>query len=249
MLIEIEDDGRGIDIKNIINNINNINKNKNLKNAPQQDLLDETSEIPDMATLLNILCQPGFTTQKQANLASGRGVGMDIVKNTVDELGGFISLDSQEKMGTRFSIQLPLTLAIADALIVSVSGEKFAIPRLSVREVIEIKSADVTLLENNQEILTHRNNALPLLRLNSLFNLTEKNNKNTDKSNKSYALVIGRTNTLGIVVDHIWGEQEIVVRPLHDPLLQIPGIAGASELGDGRIILILDVAALARVKR
>ena len=234
MLIEIEDDGRGIDIKNII------------KNAHQQSLLDETDEIPDMATLLDILCKPGFTTQKQANLASGRGVGMDVVKNTVNELGGFISFDTQKKVGTRFSIQLPLTLAIADALIVSVSGEKFAIPRLSVREVIEIKSADVTILENNNEIFAHRNNALPLLRLNLIFNLKEKNNKNADKF---YALVIGRTKRLGIVVDHILGEREIVVRALHDPLVQVPGIAGASELGDGRVILILDVAALARVGR
>ena len=227
MLIEIEDDGCGIDVDEII------------KKAQIQLIeIDETSK---MTTLLDILCQPGFTTQTQVNLASGRGVGMDVVKNTVNELGGFICLDTQKGIGTRFSIQLPLTLAITDALIVFVGGEKFAIPRLSVHEVIKIEKANLTILENNNEILNHRGNALSLLYLNRLFNLP------TNEQSESYALIIGGINKLGIVVERILEEREIVVHALKDSLVQVPGFAGASELGDGLVILILDVVTLARI--
>jgi chemotaxis signal transduction protein len=181
----------------------------------------------DMGYLLEILCKPGFTTQEQADLASGRGVGMDIVKNTVNELGGFMSLETQVDVKTCFTIQLPLTLAIADALIVSAGGQRFAIPRLSVQEIMKSEQKNITILENN-EILSHRGNALPLLHLAQFFHLEEKSN------NTFYVLVVGGTNVIGIVVDKILGEREIVVRALQDPLVQVQGISGASELGDVR---------------
>lgn len=228
MIIEIEDDGHGINTESIT------------AKAYSQGLIDSMDAILDSTRLLDILCQPGFTTQEHADLASGRGVGMDVVKNTVNELGGFINLDTKIGVGTRFTIQLPLTLAIADALIVSVAGQRFAVPRLSVREVIEVEQTTVTTLENN-EIISHRDGILPLLRIGQLFNLQ------TDWKNRFYVLIVGSSNTIGIAVDRILGEREIVVRALHDPLVQVPGIAGASELGDGRIVLILDVAALTRV--
>jgi two-component system chemotaxis sensor kinase CheA len=230
MMIEIEDDGRGIDVKRIT------------EQARTLGLLDTDATL-DGTRLLDMLCQPGFTTQQRADLTSGRGVGMDVVKNTVNELGGFTLLETHIGIGTRFTIQLPLTLAIADALIVTAGGQKFAIPRLSVREVIEIGQTAVTVLENHNEIIYHRGRVLPLVRIVHLFDLKTENN------NKSYALIVGGTNGVGIIVDRILGEREIVVRALHDPLVQVPGIAGASELGDGRVILILDVAALTRIAK
>ena len=228
MIIEIEDDGHGINIESII------------QTARVQGLIDNTETIIDTMRLLDILCQPGFTTQKHADLASGRGVGMDVVKNTVNELGGFIRLDTQVGVGTRFTIQLPLTLAIADALIVSVAGQRFAVPRLSVREVIEVEQSAVTSVEHN-EIISHRKKVLPILRLGLFFNLQ------TEFNHRFYVLIVGGSNIIGIAVDRILGEREIVVRALHDPLIQVLGIAGASELGDGQVVLILDIAALTRV--
>jgi two-component system chemotaxis sensor kinase CheA len=228
MKIEIEDDGCGIDMQQIA------------QQAYQQGLMETEETIVEMTHLLDILCQPGFTTQKQANLASGRGIGMDVVKNTVNELGGFISLETELGKGTLFTIQLPLTLAIADALIVAVGKQTFAVPRLSVREVIAVNQAAITLLEDQNEILTHRNYVLPIVRLSHIFDLKEEYTRNC------HALIVGNSNKVAIVIDNIIGEQEIVVRALHDPFVQVEGIAGASELGNGSVVLILDVAALIR---
>jgi two-component system, chemotaxis family, sensor kinase CheA len=229
MIIEVEDDGRGIEIKRVT------------EKAYANGLINEAEENLNSTRLLEILCLPGFTTQEQADLTSGRGVGMDVVKNTINELGGFLTLDSQLGIGTRFTIQLPLTLAIADALIVSVSGQRFAVPRLSVDEVIEIEETAITILESHQEIISHRGKVLPLIRLVNFFHLKE------EIQSHYHLLIVGNTNnTMGLIVDRILGEREIVVRALHDPLIQVPGITGASELGDGQIVLIIDVAALIR---
>lgn len=231
MTIEIEDDGQGIDPVKVT------------QQAYTQGLLD-TNTVLDRTNLLKLLCQPGFTTQTQADLASGRGVGMDVVNNTVTELGGTISLTTQVGKGTRFTIQLPLTLSIADALIVSVSGQLFAVPQVTVHGVAQLNPAAITVLENN-ELLLHPLGILPLLHLNRLFHLI------TPKINQtSYVLIAGGASAAtaaALIVDRILGEQEIVVRALTDPLAQVPGIVGASELGDGKIVLILDVITLTQM--
>ncbi|NJO15192.1 MAG: chemotaxis protein CheA [Thioploca sp.] len=231
MTIEIEDDGHGID------------PNKVAQHAHNQGLL-AADTVLDPTNLLELLCRPGFTTQAQADLASGRGVGMDVVRNAVIELGGTISLTTQVGKGTCFTIQLPLTLSIADALIISVSGQLFAVPQVAVHEVARLNPAAITVLENN-EILLHPRGILPLLYLNRLFHLTEPKVNQT-----SYVLVVGGSSAataVAMIVDRIVGEQEIVVRTLTDPLAQVPGIVGASELGDGKIGLILDVVTLTRM--
>ncbi|HEY9667361.1 MAG TPA: chemotaxis protein CheA, partial [Coleofasciculaceae cyanobacterium] len=158
VVIEVEDDGRGVNVETVA------------KRARSQGLI-AADATPDMATILDILCSSGFSTRDQADLTSGRGVGMAVVKNTVQELGGFLSLESQVGVGTKFTIQLPLTLAIADALTVSLGGQIFAIPQSSVREVLEIQPTAMTVLENN-EIFSHRGSVLPLIRLADFFNLT-----------------------------------------------------------------------------
>jgi len=229
VVIEIEDDGRGIDLEKVT------------IQACNQGLL-ETGMSLDSNTLLELLCQPGFSTQKNADLTSGRGVGMDVVKNTVNALGGFINLETQAGVGTHFTIQLPLTLAIVDALIVSVGQQRFAVPQLSIREVLEIASSAVVTLENNQ-IFSNREGILVLLHLAHLFNLEEAAKPNL------YVLVAGGATNVGIVVERILGEREIVVRALQDPLVHVQGISGATDLGDGKVILILDIAALVKVAR
>ena len=223
IVIKIADDGRGMDRK--------------LVAARAGDRGPGDIEIDD-ATLLDLICSPGFSTKDEADRESGRGVGMDVVKKAVEELGGRLSLATKVGAGTTFTIELPLTLAIADALIVSVNGQKFAVPQSAVREVMEVESAATRVLENN-EIISYRGKVLPLLRLARVFEMNYQRDRNF------HVLVIGdETNSVGLAVDRIIGQREIVVRAIKDPLAQSKGIAGATELGDQRVVLILDIGAL-----
>jgi two-component system chemotaxis sensor kinase CheA len=167
---------------------------------------------------------------------------MDIVARAVEDLGGTLALSTQAALGTRFTFRLPLTLAIADALIVTVAGQMYAIPQTAVREVVEVAPGATTALENN-ELLPHRRGVLPLLRLTDVFGTNRPPGAFT-------ALIIGEgTATIALATDRVLGLREIVVRPLADPLVQVPGVVGATELGDGRAVLILDVVGLARYAR
>lgn len=220
IIIKIADDGRGIDRK--------------LVAAKAKGMREEI----DDATLLELISSPGFSTRDEADRESGRGVGMDVVKKALEELGGRMSLTTKLGEGTTFKIELPLTLAIAEALIVSVNGQRFAVPQSAVREVLEVESASTKVLENN-EIMSYRGKVLPLLRLAHLFEM------NTPRRESFHVLVIGEdANAVGLAVDRILGQREIVVRAIKDPLAQTNGIAGATELGDQRVVLILDVGAL-----
>src|SRR5262249_45351950 len=156
IVIKIADDGRGID-------------RRVLARANAAGLNDGNSQLDDEA-LLNLLCTPGFSTRDEADRESGRGVGMDVVKKATEELGGRISLATKVAEGTTFTIELPLTLAIAEALIVSVNGQRFAVPQSAVREVLEVESSSTKVLENN-EIISYRGKALPLIRLARVFEM------------------------------------------------------------------------------
>ena len=225
IVIKIADDGRGID------------RGRVLERANARGLDSGNAEIDD-AALLDLICTPGFSTRDQADRESGRGVGMDVVKNAIEDLGGHISLATRIGEGTTFTIELPLTLAIAEALIVSVNGQKFAVPQSAVREVLEVESASTKVLENN-EVITYRGRVLPLLRLARVFEM------NYQRGDNFHVLVLGEeTNAVGLAVDRILGQREIVVRAIKDPLGQSKGIAGATELGDQRVVLILDITAL-----
>ena len=227
VILQISDNGRGIDAEQVA------------RHAKAMGLIDAPSS-PSAPTLLDLICTPGFSTREEADRAAGRGVGMAVVRNTVLSLGGSLTLDTEVGRGTCFSIQLPLTLAIADALIVSVDGRRFAVPQSTISEVIEVESSAVRAFEKN-EIIQHREGVLPLIRLSRVFGLKEK------AAPYFHAFVVGTgLNAIGIAVDRILGQREIVVRAINDPLIQVPGIAGATELGDGHIILILDPADLTR---
>jgi two-component system chemotaxis sensor kinase CheA len=225
IVIKIADDGRGIDRRLV------------LERAKARGLSNHNADL-DEATLLELICTPGFSTRDEADRESGRGVGMDVVKKATEELGGRISLATKLGEGTTFTIELPLTLAIAEALIVSVNGQRFAVPQSAVREVLEVESASTKMLENN-EIIPYRGKVLPLLRLARVFEM------NYQRGDNFHVLVIGEeTNAVGLAVDRIIGQREIVVRAIKDPLAQSKGIAGATELGDQRVVLILDIGAL-----
>jgi len=225
IVIKIADDGRGID-RNLV-----------LSRVDANGTSNGNSDI-DNDALLDLICTPGLSTRAKADRESGRGVGMDVVKKAVEELGGRMSLETKPGEGTAFTIELPLTLAIAEALIVSVNGQRFAVPQSAVREVLEVESVSTRVLENN-EIIPYRGKVLPLLRLARVFEMDYQ------RRASFHVLVIGEeTNAVGLAVDRILGQREIVVRAIKDPLAQSKGIAGATELGDQRVVLILDISAL-----
>lgn len=230
VLLEIADDGAGIDRTLVADR------------ARAAGLRIPDGPL-DANTLVDVICQPGFSTREEADRASGRGMGMSVVRATVQELGGTLSVETEQGRGTRFLVLLPLTLAIADALIAVASGHTFAIPQSSVQEVIEIDAATVRQLENN-ELVPHRGRSLPLVRLDTLFGLRG------ERPHRLHAFVIGTgQDGVALGVDRILGQREIVVRAMSDALLKVDGVSGATELGDGRVVLILDGAALVRQAR
>lgn len=225
--IEVEDDGRGVDADRVA------------ARARALGLIDDAAPL-DAERLLQLLCAPGFSTRAEADRVSGRGVGMNVVQRTVHELGGTLSLATQPGRGARFTIQVPLTLAVADAVLAAVGGRTFAVPLPTVREIIRIEPGQITPLERG-EVMFHRGVALPLVRLARRFGLPEA------AGGGRYAFVIGGgRGAVGLVVDELLGKREIVVRPIGDRLARVSGISGATELADGRLALILDTAALAR---
>jgi two-component system chemotaxis sensor kinase CheA len=168
---------------------------------------------------------------------------MAVVRTTVQELGGSMRLASTRGRGTEFTFELPLTLAIADALIARVGGHLFAVPQSAVREVIEVDPASIRTVETG-EIIHYRSAPLVVVRLSDVLAVP------VAAQPRLHAFVIGSgTAAVGLIADRIVGQREIVVRSTSDPLIRVPGIAGATDLGDGRAVLILDVAALARAAR
>lgn len=224
VIIEVADDGRGVDPKQVA------------ERAAAQGLA--VPETLDNGALLALLCTPGFSTRDEADRAAGRGVGMAVVNSATRELGGTLAMHSQRGNGTRFILRLPLTLAIAEAFIVSSGEETFAVPQTFVQEVLQM-TADQVHRVNRTELLPYRDSVLPLLRLGSLLRGA------APTPLRSLVLVLStERGSVGLVVDRIHGQREVVVQSIRDPLLKVPGIAGATELGDGRPVLILDAAAL-----
>jgi two-component system chemotaxis sensor kinase CheA len=165
---------------------------------------------------------------------------MAVVRRTVFEMGGSLMLESEPGRGTRFTIQLPLTLAITDALIATVGDRTYAVPQGAVQEVMEVDAASIRQLENN-EVIAHRDGVLPVLHLARLFGLPDVARPTC------HGFVIGQgRRRVVVLVDRIVGQREIVVRTFSEPLIKVPGVGGATELGDGRIVLILDPLTLVR---
>jgi two-component system, chemotaxis family, sensor kinase CheA len=226
--VQVQDDGRGLDFGAIA------------ALAVQRGILEPGAEVRS-ENVLDILCAPGFSTRASADLASGRGVGMEVVRATIHELGGELSVESAKQRGTVFTIQLPLTLMIVDALLVSVAGQTVAVPQPVLREVLRIDPADIVTFENN-EVIRYRDAVLPIIRLSTLFGF-----ETSVRADVMHVLVVGSdTNMTGVAVDRLLGLREIVVRSIADPLVSVPGIAGAAELADGTVTLILDAAGAVR---
>ena len=224
VFIELEDDGRGINIEQV---------------ATRSRTFGSTDvNTTDNSSVLQLLCAPGFSTREEADLGAGRGVGMTIVKAAINSLGGDLTMDTRPGKGTRFIIRLPLTLAIMQALIVYVDDQPFAVPRAKIDEVLRVEKTAVTL-QDGGEATSHGGSVLPILFLRRLFRLS-------GESRDSFHVFVTNSDfgAVGIAVDRVQGLREIVVRRLEDSLVRVQGIAGATDLGDGRPVLILGVAAI-----
>jgi two-component system, chemotaxis family, sensor kinase CheA len=226
IVISIEDDGRGMDPEFL------------KKKAVEKGILaaDRTSTMSDQEAF-NLVFAPGFSTVETVTNLSGRGVGMDIVRTNVAKLKGLIEIDSKVGRGTVLTLKLPLTLAIIQGLLVKSSGEVFAIPLGSVIEVVRVRSADLDTI-HMQKMLRFRDSVLSVRWLSEVLGLS----KLCDRSEWLCIVVVGWSEQkLGIVVDDFLGQKEIVIKSLGSVLDHVPGIGGSTILGDGRVILILDV--------
>jgi two-component system chemotaxis sensor kinase CheA len=226
VIIEISDDGGGIDIARV------------RAKAVRMGVIAESDRLSDRETM-ELIFTPGFSTADQVTDVSGRGVGMDVVKKNILRLKGVFDVDSQAGVGTTFTMKLPLTLAIIQALLVRVADELYSIPLDAVIESQRIDAADVRTVHGS-EVITLRGQVVPLIRVGEFFRLDAPRDPN-----KVMIVIVGlQGRQVGLVVDSFQGEQEIVIKPLSDVIGRIPGISGATILGNGSISLIIDVHSL-----
>ncbi|MFY9270249.1 MAG: chemotaxis protein CheA [Candidatus Manganitrophaceae bacterium] len=232
VVIEVEDDGRGIDTARIY------------QKALQRGLVHADKQY-EKRELINLLFLPGFSTAERVTEISGRGVGLDVVVKNISKLSGLVDVETAVGKGTRFTLTFPITLVIMKALIVRAGGENFALPLNSVSESFEIFSKKIETI-GRKEVCRLRDQTLSLSRLTDLFALGGSRMEGKGASDdRFYAVVIGLAEKrIGLLVDAIEGQQEIVIKPLGEVLKEVSGIAGATELGNGQTVLVLDVAAL-----
>ncbi|MFH2009719.1 MAG: chemotaxis protein CheA [bacterium] len=241
VVIEIEDDGAGIDPDTL------------LESAVQRGFVSqEDARELSRREILNLIFMPGFTTRAEAGSTSGRGVGMDVVKTNLLRLSGLIDVFSERGQGTRFTLTLPITLAIIRALIVQIVDTIFAIPLSTVLEIYPVERGHVSTIEGG-EVVTLRGATLPLLRLEPVFGLERVVAPHPEPppapasraDSREYVVVVGMAqHRVGLVVNELVGQQDIVIKSLGKALTGVPGIAGATELGGRRTVLVLDIAAL-----
>lgn len=229
IVLKISDDGKGMDPEK-------------LKSKAVEKGVITTEQAANMTDreAYQLIFAPGFSMAKQVSSVSGRGVGMDVVRTNIQKLKGMIEIESELGKGTTFIIKLPLTLAIIQGLLVKVSDETFAIPLSSVIEVVAVNESKVKTV-NNQEVIRIRDEVTPISRLDLALKCSEIKK---DLKNRYVVNVGVGVHKLGLVVDELLGQQEIVIKSLGEYLGDISGIAGSTILGDGRVIMIIDVAQL-----
>jgi two-component system chemotaxis sensor kinase CheA len=234
IVIEIKDDGAGMDADFL--------KMKAMEKGVITE--QEAGQLSDKEAYA-LIFKPGFSTAKNVTNVSGRGVGMDVVKTNIEKLNGIIDIDSELGVGSTFKLKIPLTLAIMQALLVSAQEEYFAIPLSSVLETVRINIDEVYTIEG-KNVLKLRDEVLSLVRLSDMFGVEQV----FDSGTHNYVVIIGVAESkLGIIVDGLVGQEEVVIKSMGDYLQGINGIAGATIRGDGGVTLITDVAALMHIAK
>ncbi|WP_297484796.1 chemotaxis protein CheW [Sulfurimonas sp.] len=229
IVIQIDDDGKGLDPQML--------KEKSFEKGLISEKELETMSDKEAYTLI---FRPGFSTAAAVTSVSGRGVGMDVVKTNIEKLNGMIDIDSEVGVGTTIKLKIPLTLAIIQALLVGVQEEHYAIPLASVLETVRISKDEIYTVEG-KSVMRLRDDVLSLVHIGDIFEVE----RILDASEHAYVVVLGLgTSKLGLIVDTLVGQEEIVIKSLGDYLKGIEGIAGATIRGDGGVTLIVDVVAL-----
>lgn len=230
VVLDVQDDGAGIDPGAV------------LQKAVAMNLLRE-DQVGDLSRdeILNVIFLPGFSTAEEVTDVSGRGVGMDVVKTNITRLGGVIDVQSELGVGTKLTITLPVTLAIISALIIEVAGRMLAIPLATVQEALRLDPGEIRRLDG-REVLTLRGATLPICRLGDLLGFAPQRGY---QSGRQFVVVVAMGNRrLGFVVDGLGGQEDVVIKNLGPSLRQVRGVAGATERGDQRLVLVLDASGL-----
>jgi len=239
VVIEVRDDGQGIDLAQI------------RKQAVQKGIVkaEELQRLSD-SELMNLIFEPGFSTAAEVTEVSGRGVGMDVVRTSLDKLKGTVHVSSQVGKGTTIQLRVPLTLASIQTLLFRVAGRLFAVPLSSVVEITRITDVDIHRVDQ-REVLRLREQILTLVRLNSLSQIHAVSAPDGKKKKRNFVIVIGAAEKrFGLIVDSMVGEEELVIKPLPTEIISSDLVSGASILGDGTVVLILNVpAVLSRLSR
>lgn len=234
IIIEIADDGKGMDpdmlkVKCI---------EKNLITEKEADQMSDKEAFA-------LIFKPGFSTAQKVTSVSGRGVGMDVVKTNIEKLNGIIEIDSEPGKGSVFKLKIPLTLAIMQSLLVGAQEEYYAIPLASVMETIRVPIESIYTIEG-KNVLRLRDEVISLVRLADVFNVKQV----FESDSQAYVVIIGVAEAkLGVIIDTLVGQEEIVIKSMGDYLQNIPGIAGATIRGDGRVTLIVDVSSMMNLAR
>ncbi|RNC72262.1 MAG: chemotaxis protein CheA [Desulfuromonadales bacterium] len=229
IVISIKDNGRGIDPDRIA------------RKAREKGLItDEQLAAMGQREILDLIFLPGFSTKEKATDLSGRGVGMDVVRTNIKKLNGIIDIKSELGQGSEFILKLPLTLAIIQSLLVEVEEETYSIPLAAVLETLRVEEREFHTI-GGQEVLKLRDSVLPLMRLQKVFNVQPSERSRI----ACYVVIVGvAEKRVGLVVSRLLGQQEVAIKSLGKYLANLPGIAGSTILGDGRVTLIIDPAGL-----
>ena len=228
VVIEIVDDGKGLD------------KDALIAKAVERQVIEPGRELSESEAFMLIFA-PGFSTARQVTDVSGRGVGMDVVKRALDALRGRVEVASTKGEGTKFTIRLPLTMAISDAMLVRVGGERYLVPTVSIQQSFRPEPGTISTVTGRGELVKLRGDLMPVFRLHRLFDIPEAV---TDVYDGLLIVIEGEGRHCALMVDELLGQQQVVIKSLGQSLGEIPGVTGGAILGDGQVGLILDPAGL-----
>ena len=233
IVIEIRDDGAGL------------RRSKIIEKARINRLIGETETLSD-EMIHDLIFQPGFSTADTVSDISGRGVGMDVVRRNIKDLGGSIEVKSEEGKGSLFTIRLPLTLAILDGQLVRVGQEVYIIPLISIVESLQVKKGNLSSITGAAELYKLREDYIPIIRLHEIFDCDADN---TELNGGLLVVVEGDGQRAGVLVDELLGQQQVVIKSLETNFRRVEGLSGATILGDGTVAIIIDVSGLIQVSR
>ncbi|MCB2022665.1 MAG: chemotaxis protein CheW, partial [Burkholderiaceae bacterium] len=232
IMIEVRDDGRGL------------SRSKLLRKARDKGL-DAPDSMSD-SEVWNLIFAPGFSTADEVTDVSGRGVGMDVVKRNITSLGGTVEIDSAEGFGMRVSVRLPLTMAIMDGMSIGVADEVYIVPLSSVIESFQVQPGMIRTIGGNGRVVEVRDEIMPVLDLEHVFNVPRDG---AAQAASIMVVVEAEGGRVGLLVDELLGQQQVVVKNLEANYRRVDDVSGATIMGDGRVALILDIASMVRRSR